>query len=458
MTASTRARVADGAAMGARIAFIALVVLSPFRARIDLLARPDPPVYGDFTDVLLYWSDIALVATLGCWLLSLAARRRAITLGPRFLTVPIAGLLLVGWAGVPFAVDPVVAADGAIRLVALAALALFVVNELDLGSLRVPLVAMVAIQAVVALAQYADQRSIGLGALGEHALAPDLGVSVVTGTNGVRYLRAYGLTDHPNILGGILAIAILLLIGILATRTRRRPGAADLLAGATVALGSAALFVTFSRAAWLGATVGLVVLGAMLVAMHARSVVRVAALVCAAAAIAVAPLVGPALPVLAARLDPGSRIATEARSIDERAGVAEAANAIFIAHPALGVGIGALPTAMKTADPAFPWDFQPASVIVLDVAAETGIVGAACFLVVLIAPWIALVRRRDRWTLSLAAASAALAAIDLIGFFDYYTWTYPAGRIWWWIVLAIWIVAYRAASGPRPAEAVAGAA
>ena len=457
MTASTRSRVADGAALGARLAFVALVILSPFRARIDLLARPDPPVYGDFTDILLYWSDIALAATLGCWFLSLAARRRAIACGPRFLAVPIAGLIVVACAGVPFAVDPVVAVDGAIRLVALAGLALFVVNELDLGSLRIPLVAMIAVQAVVALGQYADQRSLGLGALGEYVLAPDLGVSVVTGTNGVRYLRAYGLTDHPNILGGILAIAILLLIGILATRTRRRPGAVDLLTGATVALGAAALFATFSRAAWLGAIVGLVVLGGMLVAIRARAALRVAAVAGAAAAIAVAPLIGPALPVLAARLDPGSRIATEARSVDERAGVAEAANAIFIAHPALGVGIGVLPTAMRIADPAFPWDYQPASVVVLDVAAETGIVGAACFLVVLIAPWVALVRRRDRWTASLATATAALAAIGLIGFVDYYTWTYPAGRIWWWIVLAIWIVAYRAATARRPPEAVGAA-
>ena len=42
-------------------------------------------------------------------------------------------------------------------------------------------------------------------------------------------------------------------------------------------------------------------------------------------------------------------------------------------------------------------------------------------------------------------ASAALAALTVVGFFDYYTWTYSAGRIWAWIVLGLWVGAYRRA-------------
>jgi len=76
LNASDRAALADSAQPAARLAFAALIVLSPFRARIELLARPTPPIYGDFTDILLFWSDIALIATIGLWLLSLLARRQ----------------------------------------------------------------------------------------------------------------------------------------------------------------------------------------------------------------------------------------------------------------------------------------------------------------------------------------------------------------------------------------------
>ena len=42
------------AGTAARWAFAATIVLSPFRARFLLAARPSPPVYGDFTDLLAW--------------------------------------------------------------------------------------------------------------------------------------------------------------------------------------------------------------------------------------------------------------------------------------------------------------------------------------------------------------------------------------------------------------------
>ena len=125
----------------AKLAFGLLLVLSPFRARIELLARPTPPLYGDYTDFLLFWSDLAALLTLALWAVSLWARRgwRSVSLGPPFLSVPIAGLLALGWIGIPFAVDPALAAYTAIRLTVLAALALYVLNEFEgLAQLRVP--------------------------------------------------------------------------------------------------------------------------------------------------------------------------------------------------------------------------------------------------------------------------------------------------------------------------------
>ncbi len=429
----------------ARVAFAATIVLSPFRARIDLVARPITPVYGDFTDVLLAWSDVAVLLTVGSWFLSLAVRPRHVSIGPRFLAWPAAGLLIVAWLGVPFAMDVPVAADNAAHVSVLALLALYVVNEVGrLDRLAIPVGVMIAVQGIVAIGQVVTQRSLGLPGLGELQLAPSLGVSVVTALDGVRYLRGYGLADHPNILGGILSIALLLFGGAIAMRS----GRIGFVRAAVFALGGAALFVTFSRGAWLGLAVGLLVVMVMLSRIQGRVAIRTVASLCLGGVIVSTPFVAAFLPAVSARTDAVGPIVTETRSIDERAALAEATASVIVAHPVLGVGLGALPLAIHDARPDFTFDYQPASVVLLDAAAETGLAGAALYLAILVAPWLALVRRR-RWTTELAVASAALAAVTVVGLFDYYTWTYQSGRIWAWVVLGLWGIAYRNAAVER---------
>ena len=68
---SSRERVAILARRGSWVAFSALVILSPLRARMQLDVRRTGNLYGDYTDFLLFVSDIALLATLALWGLSL---------------------------------------------------------------------------------------------------------------------------------------------------------------------------------------------------------------------------------------------------------------------------------------------------------------------------------------------------------------------------------------------------
>ncbi|MGH2468068.1 MAG: O-antigen ligase family protein, partial [Candidatus Limnocylindrales bacterium] len=487
----------DAAQIAARFAFAATVVLSPFRARIELLARPSPPVYGDFTDVLLFWSDAALLLTLGLWLVSFIGRPQRVRLGPRFLAWSAAGLLAVAWLGVPASIDPGLSAYQAGRLLILALLGLYVLNEIERpADLLLPVGAMVAVQALVGLGQVLAQGSLGLGALGELRLSPSLPVSVVTAADGIRTLRAYGLTDHPNILGGLLVLGLLLVAGafVAASADGRRTQGGRVsvrrvqvggarVGGARVGgsrvgrarapwnrvpwarvrwarvrwaglalfgLGAAALLVTFSRSAWLALAVGFVVLAGMLAPIVGRaarrSVWRPLAAVLLCGAMVSAPFAVAFLPDLLARTDTQGPIATEARSLDERGAVAAATVAVAREHPVLGVGLGTLPLAIQAAQPHFPYDLQPASVVLLDAAAETGLLGGLLELALIVGPWVALVRLRRAWTPELAVASAALAAVTVVGFFDYYTWTYQAGRIWAWLVLGLWAAAYAAAS------------
>jgi hypothetical protein len=75
----------------------------------------------------------------------------------------------------------------------------------------------------------------------------------------------------------------------------------------------------------------------------------------------------------------------------------------------------------------------------VDVAAELGVPALIAFAALLAAPWVLLARRRGRWTVELAVASAALAAMTVLGLLDYYLWTFSAGRIWAWLVLGLWV-------------------
>jgi O-antigen ligase len=429
------------------VAFVVVIVLSPFRARMLLATRRTPAVYGDYTNFLLFWSDLAVAALVVLWLVSVALAPRRIVVGPWFVAAPVALVLGSAWLSVPFAVDIPLAAYNAIRLMMLVVVGLYVVNEL--GRIRrivVPASLMVAVQAIVGITQVVGQRSVGLRRLGEYVLSPRLGVSVITADNGTRYLRAYGLTDHPNILGGLLALALLLIGGVLATEGRRvAPWAV-----AVLAAGAVALLLTFSRGAWISLVVGLVVTVAMLTAAHDRIALRRLGVTCAAGALVMVPFVIPYRSAFGARTDTSGRSATEVRSVNERTTLWDATTDIVRDHPTVGVGLGVLPLAMRDAEPHFAYSYQPASVVLLDVTAETGVLGGVAYLALLVAPWVALLRRRLQWTPELAVASGALAALTVIGLFDYYTWTYSSGRIWAWLVLGLWVVAYRNAVRGAP--------
>jgi hypothetical protein len=65
------------------------------------------------------------------------------------------------------------------------------------------------IQSVIGIWQFVIQKSIGLTWLKESILSSDIsGVAKIV-FNGEKYIRAYGLFPHPNILGGFLVLSII---------------------------------------------------------------------------------------------------------------------------------------------------------------------------------------------------------------------------------------------------------
>jgi O-antigen ligase len=435
-----------------QVAFGTLIVLSPFRARWELASRPDATVYGDYTDFLLYWSDIAFISLLALWGLSLLVAGRRPWLGPAAIRWPAIALLLASWASIPFSVDAGLSTYSALRLTGAVLLALYVANEVSLRQIAAPLVVMVGLQAVVGMSQAIDQASVGLFSLGEHHLDVNAGgTSVVWSDVGPRQLRAYGLTDHPNILGGLLAVS-LLLIGGVAARAR---GEWTALFGTVFAIGCAALVLTFSRSAVLSLAVALVLVFGLLAYRRDRRAFIGWAGICIAAAVLCSTLVKPYGDYLSIRsglLENGPTSSTEQRSISEREALAKATNEIFVSRPLLGVGAGGLPSAMSDRFPDFSYFYQPAHFALLTVAAETGLVGGMAYGALMVVPFFLLWWRRKELTPDLIAVSGALMALTVIGMLDYYTWTLAPGRILFWLVLGLWVAAYA-----RRSEAAANA-
>jgi hypothetical protein len=447
--------------MAARVAwwaFVVAVVTSPFGARLVLVQRPLGviSVYGDLG---IQPVDVAVLVTLALWAFAVALDpgRRPIRTAPRPLALAIAGLVVLGWLAVPGALYPGLAAEGATRLTLAVALGLYVRNEVaDLRRLVAPVTAMLVLEAVVALGQAGVQHDLGLQVLGERMLDPRLsGISVVVAEDGTRWLRAYGLSGHPNILGGVLAFGLLTVAAGIAggwgTLARPRGRVAAALG---LALGAAALVMSFSRSAWLGLAAGVVAGSVGLVATRDRPALRRWLLALVPVVVVSAVVLLAVQPFLATRLAVEDQVATEARSIDERVALIGATLGILRDHLVLGTGIGGLPLAMHWAEPDFAFFVAPAHLVILTIAAETGVLGGLCALVVLTAPWWWMVRRWSRLTVALAGAAALVAATTVVGLFDHYPWTFSAGRLWLVIGLGMWAAAAGAvADGAGDADA-----
>jgi O-antigen ligase len=436
---------AAAAKTGAKLAFALALISLPLRGRVVLLARPLPPVYSDFTDFLIFPSDLFVAATLLLWLADCRLSPRSIARGPAFLFWPLTAITGIGLASAAFSVDPPLSLYHAIRLAALSALYLYAVNEVtSLRALLLPVAGQVSLQAVIGVGQVLQQHSLGLPALGELELDPAWqGVSVVS-AEGARALRAYGLTDHPNILGGCLAFG-LILIALSYEHVRLHWRA---LAGSVFGLGALALLLTFSRSAWLAMAAGAVLAAALLLKTRQLAALRDGLILAAAGLILVLPFAWHNAALLAVRFnrdDSFSNVIAEQRSFVERGLLSEAALRMLTDRPLTGVGLGTFPSAFRLREPDYPLDYQPPHLAILEASTEIGILGGLAYVVASTGPWIALMlnRRRLAWSTALIGASALLLAVSVVGLFDYYTWLTAPGRLWQWLAWGVWAAAYQ---------------
>lgn len=231
--------------------------------------------YGPFTWIPLYaipelsgapvvlgvFNLLPLIIAL-CWGVSIWHNRqegKPFNLGQRHLTLPLLAFTIWG----VLSLDPSLTRRTFLQGLGLMLgwfVYLYTLNERRDWSR--PLLFILISQSLVALGQFFAQHDLGLTALGELPLNPAFSGISVLGARGTRWLRAYGLTTHPNQLGGLLTTLLLILIpGWFARFPAKRAKPEFYVYSIALALGAAALFVSFSRSAWLACLGGLALWG-----------------------------------------------------------------------------------------------------------------------------------------------------------------------------------------------------
>jgi len=432
-------------------AVMLLIVTFPLPRHWLLLRQTFPGVYYENTSLNLYLSDGAV------FLLLLGAGRvwrRPLSPLLRWLVYPLGLLSLLTAVSVLWALDLLLALQQAVRVAILLGMTLAIIHlKPERRLVQAGLAAMLVIQATAALLQFARQDDLGLRWLGEVALDRYPGGGSLITVGDQVWLRGYGLTSHPNILGGVLATAVLILyVPLLKAHARQRPFWV-----AAVLLGMAGLLVTFSRSAWLGGLAGGVffVVVVLLQRPWRRRYGRPVARFLLVGALFAAGLFWWQRELILARFggempgflaaccegEPARPLAaTEVRSVRERQALIDAAMDLIDLAPLTGVGAGNFAAAVIPAANTPDVAPQPVHHVPLLLAAELGPLGGLLWLWLMLFPvGAALIQlRRGRltlWALGLTAALLAFAVIDL---FDYYAWGWMAGRQWRWLLWGLW--------------------
>ncbi len=413
---------------------LAWVGLILWQARIVIDPRYVRGVFWEYGSISLYAHEVVLLIVLAVWLIVLVVSGDlwlvvkkisvSITGVQHFLALAICLLILWLVGGVFWSVDPLVTVSRLVHIVLSAlGVGVLVYYKVSWQSVAVMLVAGEVAQGLLAINQTIDQVVIGSTYFGISPQIPwQYGTSVILYDQG-RWLRAYGSLPHPNILGGISAIVTLLAVALycswcnlpLRVRTMRAQVVRAGMLGALVFIMSA-LVVSFSRAGWLGAVVGLLWFGVAIVLFKANArgaLLRAALIVIMTLGIWVYAQPSPFVVRLSAQAP------LEQQSIDERGISFEDSKEIVKSSWLYGTGFGTYTHQLLTQYPERAMHInQPVHNTLLLIASELGAVG---FL--LVGSVVFLVWRRSK---SHMFSTAVIFSMGAMMMFDH-----------WWVSLVV---------------------
>ncbi len=387
----------------AELLFCAGVFTLPFQI-YTIIWQPEIHLSGqsnEFTNAYIYLGDLLFMASAVFFLFS----REKFKLGDKVkLTMFAALMAVVILTNTVFPETWLV-----FRLIMLAVVYLLIVNKVTSNNrIFKTLLLSVAMQSIIAAVQYITQGSIGLDFLGEPNLA-SAGIAKIDMSMHKQVIRSYGTMQHPNILGGFLAIAIILSGGF----RKWKPLIITCFAG---------LIFTMSRSALLG----LFVAGILFKLMNIKSVFRFVKnhAITVGATIAAILILGVFYHVAA----PFATHLQSSYEIEQRLMLVNPSLDIIYENP-MGIGWQNFTNVIQDHldEKLMPWEYQPIHNVYILATAELGMIGAIIMLFLLLYSILSSKNKKSLY---------ALIALSVIGVFDHYWYSFYAPQ-----VLAIILVA-----------------
>lgn len=282
---------------------------------------------------------------------------------------------------------------------------------------------------LLGLWQFVTQQSFVSKWLGlaEHN-ANMLGTSVVEAMapDGImeRWLRGYGTLDHPNMLGGFLALSLILASWLWLSRDHTTRKLENWFLVISLIILSAGVLVSFSRTAWLVAVVGVGIVVWGYIKEKKLNRWREVSSLLGMMVLVITLFLSQYYYIVWPRFNPSLRL--EAISVTEREDSLKTSWQIFKNHPLLGTGIGTYTKALAELEPKKQnWYYQPVHNTFLLLLVETGVFGFLLFLWAIKRLWRSLVKNISAFQKSLIL-SLGLGLL-LISLFDHWLWSLHFG-------------------------------
>lgn len=279
-----------------------------------------------------------------------------------------------------------------------------------------------ALSAILGIFQFSIQQVPEIKYfVAHHQVSEMAGESVLENMNG-RLLRAYGSFDHPNIFGGVMAIALLLVINRIFKVKNQKEWQVLIIAFILFFL---ALLMSFSRAAWLAFGLALVV---RLLINRRQELFKMLMIFGLSAAISLV-FFSSYSGWLMARVSASGRL--ENISLQERWTGIKIVTEQIIHNPLQPVGIGSSIIFLEKKMPNLSaWVYQPVHNAWLLLTLETGFWSTILFLAI----WVLIILKNKK---KQAFAASLISALFIVSLFDHWLISLPFGILFCFFVLSI---------------------
>ncbi len=437
-----------------KILFFIFLILIPFQLRT--FVRSNPAVNGEWNSFFIYLGDIILFLVVILFLIrKLKTKQFSISnfqFSKRHLL--LLGFLLIAFVSIFISSATKISIFRWLKLAEFIILYIYVSEQIKSQKLKIKNILQIifysgVFQAVLAIAQFIKQSSIGIRFIEAGVFDPNSPGVANFILNGDKILRSYGSFTHPNVLAGFLLLVIFCGYKILLTRISNFKFQISKLILPILIFG---LFLTFSRTA-------IVVFGTMSLLMFlieflklrklehteqrlndGKKLIKLFGLFLVSCVLVIVIL----FPYIKARF---FTISMQEQAIDLRFFYNKMAIQMIKEKPVLGIGVGnfvnysqnypvytkaALKMIGENTNQIPDWIYQPVHNIYLLIASEMGILGLLVFLIFII---LNIWRSNLRW--EVRPLTILFVVFLIIALTDHYFWTLQQGAIIFWLGLAL---------------------